>query len=182
MADRLTTNPIYIDQFHIYQAAVINFWDATTALPAGPGVGDRYLCSASGNGWTANNIYQYNGATWDESVATANWVVTVTATGLQYLFGTSWVVYNDTVLAVKGAPLVISKIIFLSATANDIFELQDNNGTVIVHIPNNYGNADTTVEHFNPPLRCINGVVLDGSDCTGLDATDEHDAVWIYLK
>lgn len=181
MADRLKTNPIYIDQFYIWQTAVINFWDASAALPVGPNVGDRYICSVAGTGWTKDNIYQWGGAVWAESVATANWGVYVTNENKDYIYGTAWTEYSRPVLAAKGSPLHISKIIFLSAAANDIFKLEDNEGNVIAHVVNNNGNADTTTLDFDPPLACRNGVYIDGSDCTGLAAQDGTDAVWIYL-
>jgi hypothetical protein len=50
--------------------SVIDFFDPTGGLPGSPNTGDRYIASATDNGWTVNNIYEYNGSTWDETVAT----------------------------------------------------------------------------------------------------------------
>jgi len=50
-----------------WQVPVISIFDNTAALPVGPSVGDRYIALVTANGWTIDNIYEYNGATWDET-------------------------------------------------------------------------------------------------------------------
>jgi hypothetical protein len=87
---------------------------------------------------------------------------------------------GDIVIAEKGVPVILRKIIMLSATDGDNFLLEDNDGNQIIHMSNNVGNADTTSEMYND-LRCNNGVVIDVSDCTGMEGNDGTDAVWIYL-
>lgn len=49
-----------------WQESVISRWDSSVALPIGPSLGDRYLCSVSGTGWTVDKIYEYNGISWTE--------------------------------------------------------------------------------------------------------------------
>jgi hypothetical protein len=85
----------------------------------------------------------------------------------------------DAVIATKGNPVIIKKIILLTATDGDDFLLEDADGNQILHMSNNSGNADTVSEDFD--LRCINGITIDVSDCTGMEGTDGTDAVWIYL-
>jgi hypothetical protein len=78
--------------------AVTNFYDPTTALPSAPTTGDRYIASATGNGWTINRIYEYNGSGWDETVNANDMQVTVTDRSAQYWFdGTSWVVISTAI-------------------------------------------------------------------------------------
>ena len=43
-------------------------YDPTTSLPPSPALGDIYIASATGNGWTVNNVYSYNGTGWDEII------------------------------------------------------------------------------------------------------------------
>ena len=86
----------------------------------------------------------------------------------------------DVTLSTPGNPLVISKVVVLSATDGDIFRLEDTAGNRILHMVN-LGAADTITEDFDG-WRCMDGVVIDVSDCTGMDATNGTDAVWIYLK
>jgi len=72
--------------------AVDDFHDPTAALPVGPTLGDRYIALDSGNGWTVDNVYEYNGATWDETVVAAGNSTYVDAEDSSYIFnGTDWV-------------------------------------------------------------------------------------------
>lgn len=75
-----------------WQASVSDFFDPSSALPAGPTTGDRYIASATGNGWTENYIYEYNGATWDETIPTTGTHVHVDAVpNSNYLYsGAAW--------------------------------------------------------------------------------------------
>jgi hypothetical protein len=50
---------------------VLAAYDPTGGLPVGPALGDRYIAGMTNLGWTLNHIYQYNGATWDETVPVA---------------------------------------------------------------------------------------------------------------
>jgi flagellar capping protein FliD len=70
---------------------VDDFFNPTGALPQNPSPGDSYVASATANGWTAGNIYQYNGATWDETTPAANSALTLRADNTDYFYsGSSW--------------------------------------------------------------------------------------------
>jgi hypothetical protein len=47
-----------------------DFYDPTSGLPATPLIGERWISSATANGWIINYIYEYNGSTWDEIIPT----------------------------------------------------------------------------------------------------------------
>jgi hypothetical protein len=74
---------------------VISIFDNTIALPVAPANGDRYIAQVTANGWTANNIYEWN---------ISNWIATLPLTGMMvynngisapYLYtGAAWVVFN----------------------------------------------------------------------------------------
>jgi hypothetical protein len=53
------------ERFLYWQKPIIKFFDNSTGLPVLPNTGDRYVALAGGFGWTIDNIYTYNGATWD---------------------------------------------------------------------------------------------------------------------
>jgi hypothetical protein len=55
-------------------------------------IGDRYIALVTAHGWTANYIYEWNGATWDETIPSEGDVVFVTDIGADYTFtaGGSW--------------------------------------------------------------------------------------------
>jgi len=81
-----------------WQASVIDFYDPTPNLPIGPGTGDRYVASATANGWTDTYIYEYNGATWDETVSDEGMAVWNETEDIQYTFnGAAWVKFGSTV-------------------------------------------------------------------------------------
>lgn len=101
-ATHLTTKQ-YVDsvaQGLDWQDSVINFFDPTVSgVPTGPTAGDRYIASATGNGWTQNNIYEWDGTSWVEMVTnegTASW--NETEDSLYVLTNSGWVKFGSTVL------------------------------------------------------------------------------------
>lgn len=82
----------------------------------------------------------------------------------------------DVVLATKGKPLVISKVIVYSGAIGDIFSLDNANGDKVFQIVQSQS-AGTVQADFNPQ-RFNEGVTLDVSDCAGMSA---NDLAFIYL-
>ena len=84
-----------------WQVAVLAIYDPTSETPPTPSVGDRYISSATANGWVQNNIYQWNGATWNSYTPLTNWAVyieggTINAKSLVVYNGTEWVIFGAT--------------------------------------------------------------------------------------
>ena len=80
-----------------WQESVIDRFDPTSALPTTPSAGDRYISTATANGWTADYIYEYNGATWDETAPSEGMATWVEDEDVLYVFNTSWVKFGTTV-------------------------------------------------------------------------------------
>ena len=81
-----------------WKESVIDFYDPTGGLPGGPSTGDRYIASATANGWTDTYIYEYNGATWDEDIPNEGAAAWNETDDTNYTFnGTSWVKFGSTV-------------------------------------------------------------------------------------
>ena len=60
--------------------------------------GNRYVASATGGGWTINNIYEYNGSSWDETVPLEGYAAWFTNLDKNYTYnGSSWVAFGSTV-------------------------------------------------------------------------------------
>ena len=74
------------------QESVLDRFDPTAALPVTPSEGDRYLATATANGWTSNRIYTYNSAgAWDEFLPTEGAAMRVEDEDRWYTFdGTNW--------------------------------------------------------------------------------------------
>jgi len=51
------------------------WWDPTAGLPVGPAIGDRYGADGAGSGWTDGYIYEWDGASWVESIPEEGWMV-----------------------------------------------------------------------------------------------------------
>jgi len=75
-----------------WQESVLNFYDPSVSLPTTPVLGDRYITSQSGNGWIENNIYEWNGTSWDETAVDEGTVSVVEYEDKPYKYteGSGW--------------------------------------------------------------------------------------------
>jgi hypothetical protein len=81
-----------------WKESVISFFDPTAGTPVGPTTGDRYISEATANGWTLDSIFQWNGASWDETVPNEGAAAWVEDEDTNYTFnGTNWVKFGTTV-------------------------------------------------------------------------------------
>lgn len=77
-------------------APVIALYDPTGGLPLSPSFGDRYLSTATANGWTENYIYEWNGFQWDVTIPSNGDVVFVKQLNQMYAFDFNvWRLYQD---------------------------------------------------------------------------------------
>ena len=86
------------------QESVLSQLNLVTSEPVSPTTGDRYINTATGTSSetsqsvTANYIYEWNGSTWDETVASEGMHTWVEDEDTAYVFnGTSWVKFGSTV-------------------------------------------------------------------------------------
>ena len=82
--ENITLSGVFSVEFWL--DSVLDLFDPTSALPASPNDGDRYISISTANGWTENNIYEYDSV---EAV----WVETVTVVGVH--------VYVDSVKSIR---------------------------------------------------------------------------------
>lgn len=83
---------LYAVQGIDWQDSVIDRYNPTPGLPTN-NPGDRYVATATANGWTIHNIYEGNGVTWDETTVSEGMALWVEDENLVYVYnGTSWVV------------------------------------------------------------------------------------------
>jgi hypothetical protein len=83
---------------------IITIFDNTAALPLVPAAGDRYIALVTANGWTIDNIYEYNGVSWVETVTVDGMTVYNRFQGAYYIYtGGAW--FNLLSLA-PGFPVV----------------------------------------------------------------------------
>jgi hypothetical protein len=52
------------NRLYDFKESVLDRFDPTTATPVTPSTGDRYISLATANGWTINEIYEWNGSAW----------------------------------------------------------------------------------------------------------------------
>ncbi|MCK5016582.1 MAG: hypothetical protein KAS32_05850 [Candidatus Peribacteraceae bacterium] len=80
-----------------WQHAIEDFYDPTSGLPVGPSEGLRYTASATANGWIIHNTYEWDGSSWDETVAEEGYTAWYNAINVSWVFnGTIWVKYGAT--------------------------------------------------------------------------------------
>lgn len=78
-----------------WQESVINFYPVASGITT---IGNRYIASETGGGWTEDYIYEYNGVDWTEIIpdeGTAVWVEE--ADGMYVFNGTDWVQFGSTI-------------------------------------------------------------------------------------
>lgn len=71
---------------------IISFYNPTSGLPAAPALFDRYVASATGNGWTQRYIYEWDGTQWIQTIPEEGFLVWVENEDMFYVFnGTNWI-------------------------------------------------------------------------------------------
>jgi hypothetical protein len=74
-----------------WREAVINYYDPTGGLPSSPSVDDRYISTATANGWTADYIYTWDGSSWSGFVPGEGCTVYNESTDVHQTYnGTTW--------------------------------------------------------------------------------------------
>lgn len=150
-----------------WQESVLDRFDPTAALPAAPAIGDRYLATATANGWTNNYIYEWDGAAWVETIPTTGTYVSVDdePTVIYAFGGSSWSAKAfESTTASTGLVKVGNDIQLLDANAG---------GIVIASGAFSLNVDDSTVEVNAGTLR----VKADGIDGTHIDFGTTGDQV-----
>ena len=87
-----------------WQKSVLSVYNPTSGTPIGPDIGDRYISSVSGSGWTLNNIYEWNGTIWLETIPNDGYVAFVSGGSINprkfLLYSSSvssWVLIDETI-------------------------------------------------------------------------------------
>jgi len=81
-----------------WQNKVIDFYDPSTSLPNAPSVRDRYIASASANGWINNYIYEWNGGLWVEYNPKNSSTLFVENENRNYIYlNSQWVVIEEVI-------------------------------------------------------------------------------------
>lgn len=81
-----------------WQQSVKDFWTPSAGLPGSPNTGDRYIADDSGNTWTENYVYTWDGAQWVETIPNDGFSAWFEDDDVLYVFnGTAWVRFGSTV-------------------------------------------------------------------------------------
>lgn len=81
-----------------WQQSVKDFYSPSAGLPGSPNTGDRYIADDSGNGWTADYVYTWDGTQWVETVPNDGYSAWFEDDDVLYVFnGTAWVRFGSTV-------------------------------------------------------------------------------------
>lgn len=80
-----------------WQNSVLSRFDPTAATPVGPSTGDRYISTATANGWTDEYIYEWSGTAWTETIPNEGYAAWVEDENKVYVFdGATWVAIGST--------------------------------------------------------------------------------------
>jgi len=81
-----------------WKESVKSRYDPTTSTPPGPATGDRYISTATANGWTTDYIYEWNGSSWTEIIPNEGAATWVEDENVDYRYnGSSWVKMGSTI-------------------------------------------------------------------------------------
>lgn len=144
-----------------WQESVLDRFDPTAATPAVPSTGDRYISTATANGWTADNIYEWDGSAWEETAVSEGMATWVEDEDTLYVYnGSAWVKFGATV------------------THNNLNSLQGGNGSdeyyhleAADHTALTDANAQLTAIQTDGSPEFV-GVTLSGLTASRLMATD----------
>jgi len=82
---------------------IISFYNPGPGLPVGPAVGDRYIATATANGWTIRHVYEWDGALWVDTAPLEGMTVYDKGTDTLYSYtGALWVSPETTTVANVG--------------------------------------------------------------------------------
>lgn len=74
-----------------WQESVLDRYDPTGGTPPGPTTGDRYISTATANGWTINRIYEWSSPSWIETIPNEGCCTRVEDENQIYIFdGATW--------------------------------------------------------------------------------------------
>ena len=142
-ADNHLTTKSYVDslvQGLDWQDSFIDFYDPSSGLPTASGVGDRYIASATGNGWTDDYVYEWNGSSWDEIVPNEGFAARNETDDILYTYnGTTWSSFGSAITHNNLAGLQ-------GGTTSEYYHLTSAQYTALTSVG---GVADASSEHIH---------------------------------
>ena len=117
-------------------------FDPTAALPASPAVGDVYLATATANGWTAGDLYTWNGTTYDETIPGIGLEIWITNINTASIYsGTEWI---DLALSTQAGVISVDGRTG-SVTLSDVYDPLGAAATVQGNLDTHIGLTGTSV-------------------------------------
>lgn len=175
------------DKIQATNRPVLSIFDNTSALPVSPATGDRYIAKVTAHGWTINNIYEWTGSAWRQTVPYTGFRVwNVNTTTILSYTGTVWQqVLGDHKVTTESSDTVADYLrnkIYNSATALGAIDtpiMPIGPGESRLGLVINADGKSIIIDDFNE-LRCSNLPVLGFFDNTsGLPATPTVGDRWI---
>lgn len=69
-----------------WQNSVKSRYNPTGGLPGTPTTGDRYIATATANGWTIHHVYEYTGAAWADTTPNEGFCTRVEDEDINYVY------------------------------------------------------------------------------------------------
>jgi hypothetical protein len=110
-----------VDPYLVWGNPILSFYDPTPGLPVLPSAGDRYLATASANGWDADHIYEFDGLVWVDIPPVNGLVVYDKTTHRKYAYDGAFWRFDIS----SGPAEIFALPVKSSPTGADLFIIED---------------------------------------------------------
>jgi len=110
-----------VDPYLVWGNPLLSFYDPTPGLPVLPSVGDRYLATATANGWDTDHIYEFDGLVWVDIPPVNGLVVYDKTTHRKYAYDGAFWRFDIS----SGPAEIFALPVKSSPTGADLFIIED---------------------------------------------------------
>lgn len=145
-----------------YGQSIIDFFDPTLGLPVNPAKDDKYIATATANGWVNNNIEYFDGTNWKNIEPTAANLTFISNLGAFRLYNPDTNTWTELDSGISGPGI---------STTDGVPRFTDNTGTSLSNSNVLIDGADNMTVPLGSLLTTDNLDIITSADFTGATIT-----------